>query len=214
MLSDMLHRFPGIGSTVYQHLDADSRRAMRLVCKQLRAAMDDAVSGLSIDSIDRDGLDEVLQRLARTALRPTKLYLEISSETSHRPTLLAVALLAQELVPILHGVQGLTLLSALPLSAALASHTPAADTTLQVISSTMPQLRSLDVDCHMDVSVCRAWQRLPHLSSLTLLLTPASDAAADTPLLKGLEHITSLRSLDLTDSQGMVRAGNAGADGI
>ncbi|KAJ9520713.1 hypothetical protein QJQ45_007576 [Haematococcus lacustris] len=187
------------GSTVYQHLDADSRRAMRLVCKQLRAAMDDAVSGLSIDSIDRDGLDEVLQRLARTALRPTKLYLEISSETSHRPTLLAVALLAQELVPILHGVQGLTLLSALPLSAAL------------VISSTMPQLRSLDVDCHMDVSVCRAWQRLPHLSSLTLLLTPASDAAADTPLLKGLEHITSLRSLDLTDSQGMVDEGSLAA---
>ncbi|KAL6755607.1 hypothetical protein V8C86DRAFT_202330 [Haematococcus lacustris] len=199
MLSDMLQRFPGIGSVVYQHLDADSRRAMRLVCKQLRAAIDDAVNDLEIDSIDSDDPDEVLQRLARTSLRPSKLYLGRYLETSHQPTLLAAALLAQELVPVLHEVQHLTLSSVLPLSTAL------------VMSSTMPQLRSLDVDCHVDVSVCRAWQRLPHLSSLTLCLTHVSDTAAASLLLKGLEQITSLRSLDLTLASGQVDEGSLAA---
>ncbi|GFH21577.1 hypothetical protein HaLaN_18911 [Haematococcus lacustris] len=68
----------------------------------------------------------------------------------------------------------------------------------------MPQLRSLDVNCHVDVSVCRAWQRLPHLSNLTLSLTHVSDTAAASLLLKGLEHITSLKSLELTESYSQV----------
>ncbi|KAJ9521074.1 hypothetical protein QJQ45_022812, partial [Haematococcus lacustris] len=135
---DMLQRFPGIGSVVYQHLDSDSRRAMRLVCKQLRAAIDDAVSGIVIASIGSDDHDKVM-------------------------------------------------------------------------SSTMPQLRSLDVSCHVDVSVCRAWQRLPHLSSLTLTLTRASRAAAASLPFMGLEHITSLRSLDLSHSGGMVDEGSLAA---
>ncbi|KAJ9520502.1 hypothetical protein QJQ45_000261 [Haematococcus lacustris] len=119
MLSDTLQRFPGIGSGVYLRLDRNRRRAMRLVCKQLRAAIDVSVSGLGISSIGSDDPDKV-------------------------------------------------------------------------ISLTMPQLRSLDVNCLMDVAACRAWQRLPHLSSLKLALTYASGAAAATPHLKGLEHITSL----------------------
>ncbi|KAJ9520616.1 hypothetical protein QJQ45_007487 [Haematococcus lacustris] len=190
MLSDTLQRFPGIGSGVYLHLDCNSRRAMRLVCKQLRAAIDVSVSGLKIASSDSDDPDEVLQRLARTSLRPSKLYLWKYSST--QTTLFLAALAAREVVPVLHGVQHLNFSSALPLSAAL------------VISLTMPQLRSLDVNCLMDVSVCRAWQRLPQLSSLTLSLTPASDAAAASLLLKGLEHITSLKSLDLSRSRGMM----------
>ncbi|GFH28187.1 hypothetical protein HaLaN_26632 [Haematococcus lacustris] len=97
MLSDMLQRFPGIGSAVYQHLDADSRRAMRLVCKQLRAAIDDAVDSLEIDTIGSDDPDEVLQRLARTSLRPSKLYLG-ETESSTQPSLLLAALAARELV--------------------------------------------------------------------------------------------------------------------
>ncbi|KAJ9521198.1 hypothetical protein QJQ45_022922 [Haematococcus lacustris] len=194
MLSDMLHRFPGIGSAVYQHLDADSRRAMRLVCKQLRAAIDDAVSSLFIGLNDSYDPDEVLQRLARTSLRPSKLHFRNFNTT--QTTLLLAALAARELVPVLHEVQHLTMSSIMPLSAALVScfcwwHSP-------VMSSTMPQLRSLYVVCHMDVSVCRAWQRLPQLSSLTLGLVPASDAAAASPLLEGLEHITSMKSLNLT----------------
>ncbi|GFH05978.1 hypothetical protein HaLaN_00532 [Haematococcus lacustris] len=197
MLSDTLQRFPGIGSTVYQHLDANSRRAMRLVCKQLRAAINDAVSGLGIASINRDDPDEVLQRLARTSLRPSKLYLW--NYSSSQTTLFLAALAARELVPVLHEVQHLTMYSIMPLSAAL------------VISLTMPQLRSLDVNCHMDVTACRAWQRLPHLSSLKLALTPASGAAAATPPLKGLEDITSLRSLDLTYSHDMVDEGSLAA---
>ncbi|GFH08918.1 hypothetical protein HaLaN_03962 [Haematococcus lacustris] len=199
MLSDMLQRFPGIGSAVYLLLDSGSRRAMRLVCKQLRAATDNAVSSLDIDLIDSDDPDEVLQRLARTSLRPSKLYLRKYSDTSTQLTLLAAALLAQELVPVLHGVQQLTLSSALPLSTAL------------VMSSTMPQLRSLDVNCHVDVQVCRAWQRLPQLSSLILTLTRASGAAAASLLLKGLENITSLKSLDLSRSRGMVDEGSLAA---
>ncbi|KAL6749094.1 hypothetical protein V8C86DRAFT_2856938 [Haematococcus lacustris] len=75
----------------------------------------------------------------------------------------------------------------------------------------MPQLRSLDVRCLMDVSVCRAWQRLPQLSSLTLSLTRASGTAAASLLLKGLEHITSLKSLDLSRSRGMVDEGSLAA---
>ncbi|KAJ9520503.1 hypothetical protein QJQ45_000260 [Haematococcus lacustris] len=135
----MLHRFPGIGSAVYLRLDdSHSRRAMRLVCKQLRAAIDDAVSSLFIGLNDIYDPDEVM-------------------------------------------------------------------------ALTMPQLRSLDVNCHVDVAVCRAWQRLPHLSSLTLGLTPASGAAVATPHLKGLEHITSLRSLDLTLSNGQVNEGSLAA---
>ncbi|KAL6752254.1 hypothetical protein V8C86DRAFT_3141330 [Haematococcus lacustris] len=52
----------------------------------------------------------------------------------------------------------------------------------------MPQLRSLDVDCHVDVSVCRAWQRLPQLSSLTLCLThPSSQLSRFL-----FQHLTSL----------------------
>ncbi|GFH14427.1 hypothetical protein HaLaN_10478 [Haematococcus lacustris] len=192
MLSDTLQRFPGIGSTVYQHLDASSRRAMRLVCKQLRAAIDDAVSSLDIALKDSDDPDEVLQRLARTSLRPSKLYLEKYSGTSTQPTLLLAALVALELVPVLHGVQHLTLSAVLPLSAALA------------MSSTMPQLRSLNVNCLMDVPVCRAWQHLPQLSSLNLTLTRASGAAAASLLLKGLEHITALKCLGLANSLGMV----------
>ncbi|KAJ9520519.1 hypothetical protein QJQ45_000263 [Haematococcus lacustris] len=200
MLSDMLQRFPGIGSAVYLRLDdSHSRRAMRLVCKQLRAAIDDAVSSLFIGLNDIYDPDEVLQRLARTSLRPSKLHLGNYSGTSTQPTLMLAALAACELVPVLHGVQHLTLSSALPLSAAL------------VMSSTMPQLRSLYVVCHMDVSVCRAWQRLPHLSSLTLTLTPASGAAAASLLLKSLEHITSLRSLGLSFSHDMVDEGSLSA---
>ncbi|KAL6749093.1 hypothetical protein V8C86DRAFT_1063677 [Haematococcus lacustris] len=199
MLSDMLQRFPGIGSAVYQHLDADSRRALRLVCKQLWAAIDDAVSSLDIALDDSDDPDEVLQRLARTSLRPSELYFENHPGTSTQPTLLAAALLAEELVPVLHRVQHLTLSSIMPLSAAL------------VMSSTMPQLRSLRVHCHVDVSVCRAWQRLPQLSSLTLTLTRASGAAAASLLLKGLEHITALRCLGLADSLGMVDEGSLAA---
>ncbi|KAJ9520620.1 hypothetical protein QJQ45_007490 [Haematococcus lacustris] len=202
MLSDTLQRFPGIGSGVYLHLDRNSRRAMRLVCKQLRAAIDDAVSGLGISSINRDDPDEVLQRLARTSLRPSKLYLWHYSTMelfSTQTTLFLAALAAREVVPVLHGVQHLTLSLACPLSAAL------------VISLTMPQLRSLDVNCIMDVAACRAWQRLPHLSSLKLALTPASGAAAATPPLKGLEDITSLRSLDLTYSHDMVDEGSLAA---
>ncbi|KAL6755622.1 hypothetical protein V8C86DRAFT_203057 [Haematococcus lacustris] len=201
MLSDMLQRFPGIGSAVYLFLDTDSRRAMRLVCKQLRAAIDVSVSGLEIDTIGSDDPDEVLQRLARTSLRPSKLYLGeyLETESSTQPSLLLAALAARELVPVLHRVQHLTLSSIMPLSAAL------------VMSSTMPQLRSLYVNCPMDVSVCRAWQRLPHLSSLTLLLTPASGAAAASLLLKGLEHITSLRSLGLIYSHDMVDVGSLAA---
>ncbi|GFH32281.1 hypothetical protein HaLaN_31477, partial [Haematococcus lacustris] len=195
----MLHRFPGIESAVYLHLDYGSRRAMRLVCKQLRAAIDDAVSGLEIASSGSDGPDEVLQRLARTSLRPSKLYLGKYSGTSTQPTSLLAALAARELVPVLHGVQHLTLSSLLPLSATLA------------MSLTTPQLRSLNVRCHVDVSVCRAWQRLPHLSSLTLSLTAASGAAAASLLLKGLEHITSLKSLDLSRSRGMVDEGSLAA---
>ncbi|KAJ9521068.1 hypothetical protein QJQ45_022788, partial [Haematococcus lacustris] len=117
--------------------------AMRLVCKQLRAAIDVSVNDLGIDSLDSDDPDEVLQRLARTSLRPGKLNLDTYSATN--------------------------------------------------------------------VAVCRAWQRLPQLSSLTLILTPASYAAAATPHLKGLEHITSLRSLDLTQSRGMVDEGSLAA---
>ncbi|KAL6755603.1 hypothetical protein V8C86DRAFT_202309 [Haematococcus lacustris] len=199
MLSDMLQRFPGIGSTVYLRLDRHSRRAMRLVCKQLRAATDNAVSSLDIALDDSNDPDEVLQRLARTSLRPSKLYLRKYSNTSTQLTLLAAALLAQELVPALHGVQHLTLSSALPLSTAM------------VMSSTMPQLRSLDVNCHVDVQVCRAWQRLPQLSSLTLTLTRASGAAAASLLLKGLENITSLKSLDLSRSRYMVDEGSLAA---
>ncbi|KAL6752249.1 hypothetical protein V8C86DRAFT_3029632 [Haematococcus lacustris] len=196
-LPDTLQRFPGIGSGVYLHLDCNSRRAMRLVCKQLQAAIDVSVSGLGIASSDRDDPDEVLQRLARTSLRPSKLYLWNYSST--QTTLFLAALAAREVVPVLHGVQHLSLSSALPLSAAL------------VISLTMPQLRSLDVNCLMDVAACRAWQRLPHLSSLKLALTPASGAAAATPPLKGLEDITSLRSLDLTYSHDMVDEGSLAA---
>ncbi|KAJ9520711.1 hypothetical protein QJQ45_007574 [Haematococcus lacustris] len=199
MLSDTLHRIPGIGSAVYQHLDAHSRRAMRLVCKQLRAAINCAVSGLEMILSDRDDPDEVLQRLARASLRPSKLYLGICSKAITQLTLLAAALLAQELVPVLHGVQHLTLFSVLPLSAAL------------VMSSAMPHLTSLDVECHVDVAVCRAWQRLPQLSSLTLALTPARGAAAASLLLKGLEHITSLRYLDLAHSDVMVDEGSLAA---
>ncbi|KAL6752255.1 hypothetical protein V8C86DRAFT_2758620 [Haematococcus lacustris] len=195
----MLQRFPGIGSAVYLRLDRHSRRAMRLVCKQLRAATDNAVSSLDIALDDSDDPDEVLQRLARTSLRPSKLYLRKYSDTSTQLTLLAAALLAQELVPALHGVQHLTLSSALPLSTAM------------VMSSTMPQLRSLDVNCHVDVQVCRAWQRLLQLSSLTLTLTRASGAAAASLLLKGLENITSLKSLDLSRSRGMVDEGSLAA---
>ncbi|KAL6755620.1 hypothetical protein V8C86DRAFT_3027299 [Haematococcus lacustris] len=119
MLSDVLQRFPGIGSAVYQHLDYGSRWAMRLVCKQLRAAIDDAASSLFIGLNDSDDPDEVLQRLARTSLRPSELHLDTYSRNSTQLTLLLAALLAQELVPVLHGVQHLTLLSAWPLSAAL-----------------------------------------------------------------------------------------------
>ncbi|GFH14428.1 hypothetical protein HaLaN_10479 [Haematococcus lacustris] len=157
---------------------------MRLVCKQLRAAIDDAVSSLFIGLNDSYDPDEVLQRLARTSLRPSKLHFRNFNTT--QTTLLLAALAARELVPVLHEVQHLTMSSIMPLSAAL------------VMSSTMPQLRSLYVVCHMDVSVCRAWQRLPQLSSLTLGLVPASDAAAASPLLEGLEHITSMKSLNLT----------------
>ncbi|KAL6749099.1 hypothetical protein V8C86DRAFT_3032290 [Haematococcus lacustris] len=192
-------RFPGIGSTVYLRLDSDSRRAVRLVCKQLRAAIDVSVSGLGIASSDRDDPDEVLQRLARTSLRPSKLYLGKYSGTSTQPTLLLAALAARELVPVLHGVQHLTLSSLLPLSATLA------------MSLTTPQLRSLNVRCHVDVSVCRAWQRLPHLSSLHLSLTAASGTAAATLLLNGLEHITSLKSLVLTYSYSQVDEGSLAA---
>ncbi|KAJ9520505.1 hypothetical protein QJQ45_000258 [Haematococcus lacustris] len=191
MLSDMLQRYPGIGSSVYLRLDRNSRSAMRLVCKQLRAAINCAVSGLEMILSDRDDPDEVLQRLARASLRPSKLYLGICSKAITQLTLLAAALLAQELVPVLHGVQHLTLSSVLPLSTAL------------VMSLTMPQLRSLDVYCEMDVAACRAWQRLPHLSSLTLVLTHSSGTAAATVPLKGLEHITSLKSLYLTFSHDM-----------
>ncbi|KAJ9520698.1 hypothetical protein QJQ45_007566 [Haematococcus lacustris] len=201
----MLQRYPGIGSAVYQHLDCNSRSALRLVCKQLRAAINCAVSGLEMILSDRDDPDEVLQRLARASLRPSKLYLGICSKAITQLTLLAAALLAQELVPILHGVQHLTLSSVMPLSTAL------------VMSSTMPQLRSLDVYCEMDVAVCHLSSLMSmavchlsslmsmavcHLSSLTLCLTYASDAAAASLLLKGLEHITSLKSLYLTFSQG------------
>ncbi|KAL6755605.1 hypothetical protein V8C86DRAFT_202372 [Haematococcus lacustris] len=199
MLTDMLQRFPGIGSAVYEHLDADSRRAMRLVCKQLRAAIDDAVSGLKIDTIGSDDPDEVLQRLVRTSLRPSKLNLNTYSRKKTQTTLLLAALAARELVPVLHGVHHLTLSSVLPLSAAL------------VMSSAMPQLRSLRVYCKIDVAVCRAWQCLPHLSSLYLALYPASGAAAANLQLKGLEHITSLRSLDLSCSRGLVDEGSLAA---
>ncbi|KAL6755614.1 hypothetical protein V8C86DRAFT_202738 [Haematococcus lacustris] len=200
MLSDMLQRYSGIGSAVYLRLDdSHSRRAMRLVCKQLRAAIDDSVNSLYITISDRDDPDEVLQRLARTSLLPSKLYLGECSRTSTQPTLLLAALAARELVPVLRGVQHLSFSSIWPLSAAL------------VMSSTLPQLRSLSVHCHVDVAICRAWQRLPLLSSLTLSLTHASGAAAASLLLKGLEHITSLRSLDLTRSYGMVDEGSLAA---
>ncbi|KAL6755623.1 hypothetical protein V8C86DRAFT_203100 [Haematococcus lacustris] len=199
MLSDMLQRFPGIGSAVYLHLASDSRRAMRLVCKQLRAAIDDAVNGLEIYTVGNDDPDEVFQRLARTSLRPSKLILKHYPGTVTQPTLLLAALAARELVPVLHGIQHLTLSAVLRLSAAL------------VMSSTMPQLRSLYVVCHMDVSVCRAWQRLPHLSSLTLSLTSASGAAAASSTLQGLEYITSLRSLGLNSTPDMVDEGSLAA---
>ncbi|KAJ9520518.1 hypothetical protein QJQ45_000264 [Haematococcus lacustris] len=120
--------------------DEANDMAMRLVCKQLRAAIDDAVNSLDIALNDSDDPDEVLQRLARTSLRPSELYLE------HHPGIM-----------------------------------------------------------------CRAWQRLPHLSSLTLRLTAASGAAAATPGLKGLEHITSLRSLDLNFTTDMVDEGSLSA---
>ncbi|KAJ9520618.1 hypothetical protein QJQ45_007488 [Haematococcus lacustris] len=111
---------------------------MRLVCKQLRAAIDVSVSSLDIDLDDSDDPDEVLQRLARTSLRPSKLYLRKYSDIQE--------------------------------------------------------------------------QRLPQLSSLTLTLTRASRAAAASLLLKGLEHITSLKSLDLSRSRGMLASSPDPAD--
>ncbi|KAL6755610.1 hypothetical protein V8C86DRAFT_2671999, partial [Haematococcus lacustris] len=62
------------------------------------------------------------------------------------------------------------------------------------MSLTMPQLRSLNVHCHVDVPDCRAWQRLSHLSSLTLTLRDGETASLP---LKGLEYISSLRSVKL-----------------
>ncbi|KAJ9520938.1 hypothetical protein QJQ45_014147 [Haematococcus lacustris] len=176
MLSDVLQRFPGIGSTVYLHLDFDSRRAMRLVCKQLRAAIDVSVSGLDIALNDNDDPDEVLQRLARTSLRPSKLYLGYNSDKSTQSTLLAVALLAQELVPILHRVQDLTLIPALPLSAALVDEGSLAACT---------QLTAL-----------RSSRWLPALTQLTQLqqLKVNQDLASDSlPLLAKLPQLTALR---------------------
>ncbi|GFH25653.1 hypothetical protein HaLaN_23651 [Haematococcus lacustris] len=76
MLSDMLQRYPGIGSAVYQHLDCNSRSALRLVCKQLRAAINCAVSGLEMILSDRDDPDEVMSS-TMPQLRSLDVYCEM-----------------------------------------------------------------------------------------------------------------------------------------
>ncbi|KAJ9520507.1 hypothetical protein QJQ45_000255 [Haematococcus lacustris] len=73
MLPDLLQCIPGIGSAVYLLLDLNSRRTLRLVCKQLRTTIDGAVDSLDFASSSSCDPDEVLQRLARTSLRPSKL---------------------------------------------------------------------------------------------------------------------------------------------
>ncbi|KAL6755613.1 hypothetical protein V8C86DRAFT_202770 [Haematococcus lacustris] len=59
--------------------------------------------------------------------------------------------------------------------------------------------------------MCRAWQRLPHLSSLRLFLAASSGTAAASLLLNGLERITSLKSLVLTYSYSQVDEGSLAA---
>ncbi|KAJ9520516.1 hypothetical protein QJQ45_000254 [Haematococcus lacustris] len=182
MLSDMLQRFPGIGSVVYQHLDADSRRAMRLVCKQLRAAIDDAVNDLEIDSIDSDDPDEVLQRLARTSLRPSKLYLGRYLETSHQPTLLAAALLAQELVPVLHEVDEGSLAACMQLTALHASWFPA--------MTQLTQLQQLGVVKNLTSDILPLLATLPQLTDLRLNSCPLQPSSQLSRFL--FQHLTYL----------------------
>ncbi|KAL6749097.1 hypothetical protein V8C86DRAFT_1063767 [Haematococcus lacustris] len=195
MLSDLLQRFPGVGSAVYLHLDLDSRRTLRLVCKQLRTTIDGDVNSLDFASSSSCDPDEVLQRLARTSLRPSKLEFcqGLQQQSSRLLTLLAAALSAHELVPVLHGVKHVQFWGPMPLSMALG------------MSLTMPQLRSLNVHCHVDVPDCRAWQRLSHLTSLTLTLRDGETASLP---LKGLEYITSLRSFVLCQLSNQIYEGS------
>ncbi|KAJ9520506.1 hypothetical protein QJQ45_000257 [Haematococcus lacustris] len=199
MLSDVLQRFPGMGSAVYLHLDADSRRAMRLVCKQLRAAIDDSVRSLDIVLKDSDEPDEVLQRLARTSLRPSKLYLGYNSEKNTQSTLLAVAMLAQELVPILHRVQDLTLIPALPLSAALVDEgSLAACTQLTTLRSSrwlpaltqLTQLQQLKVNQDLASDSLPLLATLPQLTDLGLRFCPLQPSSQLSRFL--FQHLTYL----------------------
>ncbi|KAJ9520501.1 hypothetical protein QJQ45_000262 [Haematococcus lacustris] len=196
----MLQRFPGTGSAVYQHLDADSRRAMRLVCKQLRAAIDDAVSGLDISSIGSDDPDKVFQRLARTSLRPSKLYLwEMSHVEITRPTLLLSALAARELVPVLHGVQHLTLSAVLPLSGALVGEgSLAACTQLTALVNSrwfpaltqLTQLQHLEDVVNLTSDSLPLLATLPQLADLRLQSCPLQPSSQLSRFL--FQHLTSL----------------------
>ncbi|KAJ9520619.1 hypothetical protein QJQ45_007489 [Haematococcus lacustris] len=196
----MLQRFPGIGSAVYQHLDADSRRAMRQVCKQLRAAIDDAVSSLDISSIGSDDPDKVFQRLARTSLRPSKLYLwEMSHMEITRPTLLLAALAARELVPVFHGIQHLTLCSVLPLSGALVDEgSLAACTQLTALVNSrwfpaltqLTQLQHLEDVMNLSSDSLPLLARLPQLADLRLQSCPLQPSSQLSRFQ--FQHLTSL----------------------
>ncbi|KAJ9520710.1 hypothetical protein QJQ45_007573 [Haematococcus lacustris] len=195
----MLQRYPGIGSSVYLRLDCNSRRAMRLVCKQLRAAIDDAVSSLFIGLNDNYDPDEVLQRLARTSLRPSKLHLGNYSGTSTQPTLMLAALAACELVPVLHGVQDLTLTSIVPLSAALVDEgSLAACTQLTALRgcrwfpalTQLTQLQQLGVVGDLPCNCLPLLATLPQLTDLRLESFPLQPSSQLSRFL--FQHLTSL----------------------
>ncbi|KAJ9520504.1 hypothetical protein QJQ45_000259 [Haematococcus lacustris] len=192
---------------------------MRLVCKQLRAAINDAVSGLgiAIDAIGSDDPDEVLQRLARTSLRPSKLYLWNYSST--QTTLFLAALAAREVVPVLHEVGEGSLAACTQLTALVNSRWFPALTQLTQLQhledvvnltsdslpllATLPQLADLRLQsCPLQPSSQLSRFLFQHLTSLTVKSIHSRDLAAlDCPQLQTL----TLSEL-LVDSAASLRA--------